>query len=74
MLVARSGDGSKTDSTESPNQGDRAKMAQGLTLDFDPTGMSQDELKDKLMEKLKEQGIDVDGANVQIMTTDEPPK
>ena len=48
-------------------------LSGGLQLDFDPTGMSPEELKEKMMEQLKEQGINVDGADIQIMSSSESP-
>jgi hypothetical protein len=67
MLVARAGDG--TPRKETAASGNPVPFSGGLKLDFDPTGMSPEELKEKMLEKLKAQGINIDGANVQIMTT-----
>ena len=73
MLAARSGDGKKEDGREA--DGPKKNAVTGafqLDLDgMDPSSMTPEELKEKMLEKLKEQGIDVD--NVQIMTSGETP-
>ena len=70
-LVARAGDGTLQKKTVGGEKG--TTLSGGLQLDFDPTGMSPEELKEKMMEQLKEQGINVDGADIQIMSSSESP-
>ena len=73
MLVARDGDGKpQAAGGSSP----ATQIMGGLQLDLDgidPSSLSPEELQEKLMEKLKEQGVDVSGASIQIMSSGDAP-
>ena len=74
MLVARDGDGKPQAAGSSGSQ--TPQIIGGLQLDLDgldPSSLSPEELQEKLMEKLKEQGVDVSGANIQIMSSGDAP-
>ena len=74
MLVARDAAGKKQAGNSSGPGG--GQMVGGLQLDLDgldPSSLSPEELREKLMEKLKEQGMDVDGASIQIMSSSDSP-
>ncbi len=72
LLTSRDGDGKRGTSTADAKQ---PATAGALKLDFDPTGLSPEELREKLMEQLKEQGVQMGDGDVPIMTTTkEPPE